>query len=169
MKTQSLTRQEQNLKRIEEAIVRWQTRLRRAANTLGKLEQQRRRADKALIKANLLKEQRSRGSAPISDPSTLGDAIRKSIQDQVKPEPVAIVQHSDGSISTITKDDDLAIPTFLRRKQLDPVAAEIKAEQEEIKRKRAQGRKAKSVAKRRGDLKKMPLTGKAALDAIRNG
>jgi hypothetical protein len=148
MKTQSLTRQEQNLKRIEEAIVRWQTRLRRAANTLGKLEKQRKRAEKALATPS-----RPRGSALISDPSTLGDAIRESIQDQLKPTPV----------------DDLAIPTFLQRKQLDPVAAEIRAEQEETKRKKAQGRIAKMKAKKSGATKAMPLTGKAALDAIRNG
>jgi hypothetical protein len=144
MKTQSLTRQEQNLKRIEQAIVRWQTRLRRAANTLGKLEQQRRRADKALIKASLLKEQRPPESNRLQPES-------KRLQ---PAEPLA---------------DDLAIPTFLQRKQLDPVAEQIRAEQEETKRKKAQGRIAKMKAKKSGATKAMPLTGKAALDAIRNG
>ena len=64
--------------------------------------------------------------------------------------------------------DDLSIPTFLQRKKLDPVAAAIKLEQEEQKLAKSRGRIEKMKAKQRGDLSKMPLTGKAALDAIRN-
>jgi hypothetical protein len=63
--------------------------------------------------------------------------------------------------------DDLAIPTFLKREPLDPVAAEIKAEQEETKRRKARGRIEKMKAKKSGATTAMPLTGKAALDAIR--
>jgi hypothetical protein len=61
---------------------------------------------------------------------------------------------------------DTGIPTFLQRKKLDPVAEQIKAEQEETKRAKARGRVEKMKAKQRGDLKKMPLSGKAALAAI---
>jgi hypothetical protein len=73
--------------------------------------------------------------------------IPEPIQDQVQP------------------TDDLAIPTYLQRK-LDPVAAEIKTEQDETKRLKARGRIEKMKAKKSGAMTAMPLTGKAALDAI---
>jgi hypothetical protein len=95
-------------------------------------------------------ETRPRGHALISDLTTLMPAIQEALVDSKKAEP------------------DLGIPDFLNRK-LDPVAAQIKSEQEETKRAKARGRIEKMKAKQRGDLKKMPLTGKAALDAIRNG
>ena len=50
----------------------------------------------------------------------------------------------------------------------DPVAEQIKAEQEATKKQKARGRIEKMKAKQRGDLKKMPLSGKAALEHIRN-
>ena len=65
--------------------------------------------------------------------------------------------------------EDNGIPDFLRRPKLDPVAEQIKAEQAETKKKKAAGRIAKMKAKKSGETKKMPLTGRAALDAIRNG
>jgi hypothetical protein len=83
--------------------------------------------------------------------STLGPAIREAAEDQ------GLIQKAA---------DDLAIPSFLQRKKLDPVAAEIKAEQEATKKAKAKGRIEKMKAKQRGDLKKMPLSGKAALAAI---
>jgi hypothetical protein len=83
-----------------------------------------------------------------------------------RPEPKPVVAPVPAAVpAPIT--DDLAIPTFLQRKPLDSVAAEIKAEQEEHKQAKARGRIAKMKAKARGDLAKMPLTGKAALEAIR--
>jgi len=66
------------------------------------------------------------------------------------------------------KPDDLSIPGFLQRKKLDPVAEQIAAEQAETKKLKARGRIEKMKAKRSGDLKKMPLSGKAALAAIDN-
>jgi hypothetical protein len=56
-----------------------------------------------------------------------------------------------------------------RQPKLDPVAEQIAAEQAETKKKKAQGRIAKMKAKKSGETRKMPLTGKAALEAIRNG
>jgi hypothetical protein len=151
---------EQQLEAIDAKRKRWVARLTRAVNAINKLDKQRKRIVK---KGQVAVAPRPRGHVRISDPvGTFGPAIRESIQDQnvlasiapPKPEPVA---------------DDLGIPTFLQRKKLDPVAAEIKAEQEETKRKKAQGRIAKLKAKKSGATKAMPLTGKAALDAIRNG
>ena len=64
---------------------------------------------------------------------------------------------------------DTSIPTFLRREKApNPVAEQIKAEQEATKKQKARGRIEKMKAKQRGDLKKMPLSGKAALEHIRN-
>jgi hypothetical protein len=64
---------------------------------------------------------------------------------------------------------DTAIPDFLKAGQGDPVAEQIRAEQAEIKRRKSAGRIAKMKAKQSGETRKMPLTGRAALDAIRNG
>lgn len=63
--------------------------------------------------------------------------------------------------------DDLGIPAFLQRKPDAVRAAEILAEQAELKKAKSRGRIEKMKAKQRGDLKKMPLTGRAALEAIR--
>jgi hypothetical protein len=67
----------------------------------------------------------------------------------------------------VVKEIDTSIPSFLRRSP-DPVAEAIKAEQAETKRLKASGRIAKLKAKQSGETRKMPLTGKAALAAIRS-
>ena len=70
---------------------------------------------------------------------------------------------------------DSGIPEFLRRGQAaqkavdEVIADQIREEQAATKKKKAQGRIATMKAKKAGETKKMPLTGKAALDAIRNG
>lgn len=71
-------------------------------------------------------------------------------------------------------DEDEPIPAFLKRapapKKTDAeLGAELKAAIEEKRKAKARGRIAKMKAKQAGDLKKMPLTGRAALEAIRNG
>ena len=71
--------------------------------------------------------------------------------------------------------DKADIPPFLDRR--DQAAVEqIKAEQAEVKKQKAEIRRKKAAikaatleAKQRGDLKRMPLEGKAALAAIRGG
>lgn len=63
--------------------------------------------------------------------------------------------------------DDLEIPGFLKRTKLDPVAQAIKDEQDELKRTKSRGRIETMKAKQRGDTKRMPLSGRAALEAIR--
>lgn len=69
---------------------------------------------------------------------------------------------------------DEGIPDFLKRKKdgeaRDAAAkAEILAEQAERKKTKAHNRIGDMKAKQRGDTKRMPLTGKAALEAIRQG
>lgn len=63
---------------------------------------------------------------------------------------------------------NLDIPDFLRR-QSSPEAEQIKAEQTATKKAKAAGRIAKMKAKKSGETRKMPVSGKAALDLIRNG
>lgn len=143
-----MTKSVNKLEHNAAALKRWRSRLSRAIRMVEKLEKQRKRLEAAAIAPP-----RPRAHALISDPATLLPAIQEAIEDHglsQKPKPA----------------DDLAIPAFLQRKKLDPVAAEIKAEQEATKRAKARGRIDKMKAKQRGDLKKMPLTGKAALAAI---
>jgi hypothetical protein len=52
---------------------------------------------------------------------------------------------------------------------LTPEAELLLNEIENRRRAKARGRIAKMLAKKRGDLRRMPLTGKAALAAIRAG
>jgi hypothetical protein len=129
------------------ALKRWRTRLKRALTAIDKLERQRKRL-----------ETRARNDLAIAPVGSKPPA----------PKPLPVESLLDG-LDKLAPADDLAIPTFLQRRKLDPVAEQIKSEQEETKRKKAQGRIAKMKAKARGDLKKMPLTGKAALEAIRQG
>jgi hypothetical protein len=121
------------------ATKRWRTRLKRAMTMLDKLEKQRRRL---VAKADL-------AIAPVgaTKPKSITEAYHQAIA-----APAEI---------------DTAIPSFLQRRPLDPVAEEIKAEQTDIKKKKAAGRIAKMKAKQSGATKAMPLTGKAALAAIR--
>lgn len=121
---------------IDASLARWQTRLKRAVNTIERLQKQRKRL--------------------------------------TRPQPLAQVLgpiENVGSVAPIPKKlltlDELDIPTFLQRDKA--AAAEVAAEQADIKKRKAAGRIAKMKAKQSGETKRMPLTGKAALEAIRNG
>jgi hypothetical protein len=130
------------------AIKRWRSRLKRAMTAIDKLEKQRKRLE-------------AKPQVPLELPGAARVAPEKLVPHRPAAHPV--------EVSTSDVADDLAIPSFLQRKKLDPVAAEIVAEQAAIKKQKAQGRIAKMKAKQSGETKKMPLTGKAALEAIRNG
>jgi hypothetical protein len=129
------------LEQIEASLSRWKTRLRRAMTAIDKLEAQKKR---------LAKRQASLPDLAIAPPLAVA----------VKPKPAPA--------PPVKGEIDTSIPAFLQRRKLDPVAEEIAAEQAETKRKKAQGRIAKLKAKQSGETRRMPLTGKAALDAIRN-
>jgi hypothetical protein len=131
------------LETVTASMARWQTRLRRAVRAIEKLEKQKKRIEKSVAK-------------PKAEP--LAVTIMREI---AAPDP------TPGVICRAVPDT--GIPAFLQRKKLDPVAEQIKAEQVETKKKKAAGRIAKMKAKQSGETKKMPLTGKAALEAIRNG
>lgn len=179
------------LKTIEEidaATARWQTRLKRAVGALEKLRQQRKRLTKAKVKlGGYTYTQAELRSAMTIEPPELpvhpanietamlyGKTRTMGVVVEAKPEPVAAV--TDISWSEMTGADlrDEAIPAFLDRRKAGEAkdaarAAEIRAEQAERKKLKARGRIEKMKAKQAGDLKKMPLTGRAALDAIKNG
>lgn len=118
------------LEQIDASLARWQTRLRRAVNSIERLQKQRKRIAKAKPPA--------------------------------KPEPPEIVEPPKGEIDT-------SIPAFLQRKKPDPVAEQIRQDQADAKRRKTAGRIATMKAKRNGETRKMPLTGKAALAAIDAG
>jgi hypothetical protein len=126
---------------IDESLARWKTRLKRAVTTIDKLEKQKKR---------LMKK------SPMAIAETLAEPVLVNPKTELpKAEPAPA---------------DLGIPDFLRRQsQPDPVAEQIREEQAATKKAKARGRIEKMKAKKAGELKKMPLSGKAALDHIRNG
>jgi hypothetical protein len=157
---------------------RWKTRMKRAFTALDRIDGQKRRLlakigapppkTKPMI-ANI-KPQRHVTMIGIAAP-----AVEPEVQDAVE-------------IVAAVADDGFDIPGFLRRAKGTAadqeeaqqrkaeredadrkVADAIRAEQEATKKAKAQGRIAKMKAKKAGDTKRMPLTGKAALDMIRNG
>jgi hypothetical protein len=132
----------QTLEHNAAAIKRWRSRLKRAMSMLDKLEKQRKRLE-------------ARRDLAIAPPTATAPK---------KPEPLALTIMREFAAPV---EIDTGIPAFLARKKLDPVAEEIVAEQAAVKKQKARGRIATMKAKQRGDLKKMPLTGKAALAAIR--
>lgn len=171
-----MARKTQTIEQLDASIKRWKTKLRRAVNTLGTLEKKRNRlAAKALVAKHLDPVLEQLGALSIRpkaekvvvfDPEPISPVIDEIMS---KPPSEAEKAANDRIL------EDSGIPAFLRRggeasKAADQFAADlIKAEQATVKKAKAAGRIAKMKAKKAGDLKKMPLSGKAALDAIRNG
>lgn len=146
-----MAKKQVTLEQVTTAITRWQSKMLRAVRMIEKLEKQRKRIERAAARPPRVPP-RPRAHAEIANlAETLGPAIQEAAQDAG------------------LKSDDLGIPTFLQRKKLDPVAQQIADEQADLKRRKSAGRIATMKAKKAGDTRKMPLTGKAALDAIRNG
>ena len=142
------------LETTDAAIKRWETKLTRAMRQLSKLRLQRRRLEKAAAKPKVTVQASVPAHPTVDSETTLG----------ALPPP---------EVKTTPAIDD--IPEFLRRgvaasKAVDEVIAEqIKSEQAETKKVKARNRIEKMKAKQRGDTKKMPLTGKAALEFINKG
>lgn len=130
----------QTLESINAAMSRWQTRLRRAANMVAKLEGQRRRLEKAASKPKATPAPKEPVKPPAPERTPLPAAT-----------PVAI---------------DTSIPEFLQRTP-DPGTGQLKAELADQKARKTAGRIAKMKAVKSGETKRMPLTGRAALAAIR--
>jgi hypothetical protein len=159
------------IEQLDVSIARWQTRLKRAVNAIERLQKQKKRM---LKKPEL--------GVPAS---VLVKAVKSHITRSAKPEPdrhpieMTITPTAPGEVTvSVIKDKveaDTGIPEFLRRGQAaqkaadDVIADQLRTGQAETKRLKAQGRIAKMKAKKSGETKKMPLSGKAALEAIRNG
>ena len=188
-----MARKTQTIEQLDASIKRWKTRLKRAMTMVEKLEKQKRRIEaKALVASTLDPVLEQLGALSIRPKASNFDYLRKGMAPR-KEEKVVVFEpdqvagfHPDQSIAERVSrgglppevapirpaQTDLDIPEFLRRgqaaqKAADAVIEEIKAEQAATKKAKAAGRIAKMKAKKAGDLKKMPLSGKAALAAIR--
>jgi hypothetical protein len=139
-----MAKKPKTIEHLDASIGRWKTRLKRAITMIDKLEKQRKRIEKAA-----------------ANPP-------KPRQPKPQPMPVAATPNPTPAPTPVA-EIDTSIPAFLKRPKHDPVAQEIADEQAKTKRLKARGRIEKMKAKKSGETKRMPLTGKAALDAIRNG
>jgi hypothetical protein len=161
-----MAKKSMTLEHIDYSISRWKTRLKRAMTAIDKLEKQKKR----LVKASAKPARGSSDEMPVEKP--------KPVSAPVPETPVARVERIDhdrdrGVVHRPPHPSEKQsfadeIPGFLRRQAApSPVAEAIREEQAETKRLKAQGRIAKMKAKQSGETRKMPLTGKAALAAIR--
>lgn len=131
-------------------IKRWESRAKRAATALAKLERQRRRIEKRLM-----------APKPLDIEDCDGDLA----------EIEGIVAARNEAVE-LPKDEP-AIPGFLQRtktandiKAAEEIKQELAAKKKDRAKNRKQVRNEKLQAKQSGATKKMPLSGKAALDLI---
>jgi hypothetical protein len=159
----SLTaKREKQTEYLDQRIARCQSRIIRTVNVLDKLVKAKRRLQKAI--AAELQEKADEAARAVKRLT-----VKTETQVESKPTIANVPMPHVGKIET---DDPLAVPTFLRRvsNAADQKAiAEIKAEQAASKTVKAKASAAKSKAKAKGDLRKMPLEGRAALEAIKRG
>ena len=140
------------------AIKRWERRATRAISTLARLTKQRSRLQRlaALPAGRWLVE-----PAPaLPAPSPAVDLPQAAIDAAVVAAlPASVADDFDG------KRD---MPGFLRRSERDQAdIAAAKAERDDRGKRKRQGQEATRKARRSGATRAMPLTGKAALAAIR--
>jgi len=171
---------------LDAAEKRWKTRMKRAFTALDRIDQQRRRlAAKTGAPMPTTKPVIAKTVTPQRHVTMIG--IAGPAMDRPAPDPVPepVIAPAAPAVAA----DGLDIPGFLRRegflrrargtpaeqaeaaqrKAERETADAIRAEQAERKTAKARGRIATMKAKKAGDTKRMPLTGKAALDMIRNG
>jgi hypothetical protein len=171
----------ETIETIDAALARWKPRLKRAVNMIDKLEKKRRRlVAKATVSAALdpvLEQLGALTIRPKTEKSVVFEPDERDYKDELRL-CERYWETDQPKAETVAPPADLNtdIPEFLRRGKAAQEAAdaviadaaeEIKAEQADVKKRKAAGRIAKMKAKKAGDLKKMPLTGKAALAAIR--
>ena len=145
--------QEQKLQHVDESLARWHRRLNRAAGAIKKLEAKRRR---------LLAKPKVTETTDISWSEMTGADLRR-------PRAHAVIADLPNTLGPAIKEagEDAGIPGFLKRTPTtDPVAQQIAGEIEAKKKAKAKGRIATMKAKLSGETRKMPLTGKAALEYI---
>jgi hypothetical protein len=147
---------QKEIQRLDDEIKRVHSRMFRWANKLDKLIKARGRIEKRIGEID---DERKPIATPVDLPK----------RDPVKPdETTAALQ----ALTGVVEKPDLDIPTFLARGMKAQHAADeaakaaILAEQEAKRKVKAKASSEKSRAKRRGELRKMPLQGKAALALI---
>jgi len=142
-----------SLEHVRAARQRWQTRLTRAVNAIRKLDATERR---------LLKK--AAEPKPIAVPAPAAVAVETDHMSERQFERFVEAPPKPAEVGDI--------PTFLKRAPLsdaDKAAAEaIKAAAAERAKKKKAGQAAARKAKLSGETRRMPLTGKAAIDAIKN-
>jgi hypothetical protein len=156
---------------------RWKTRMRRAFNALDKIDHQKRRL---LAKAGAAPPKTTpiiSSIAPQRQTTMIGIAAPETAP------PPGFMELSGAGIERPATGDGFDIPGFLRRakgtaadqaeaqqRKIDREAADkLREELAATKKAKATGRIATMKAKKAGDTTKMPLSGRAALDKIRNG
>lgn len=155
-----------------------QDRRREAENTLNRLTAQREGCIASLVRyegrlkiAQRKLERLKRACRKALEQVTAAAQMPKpTVAEAPKPEAAKVETPPPVEANT----DELDIPGFLRRsKEADKkdaeAAAAIRQEQADLKKAKARGRVETMKAKQRGDTRKMPLTGRAALEAIRQG
>jgi hypothetical protein len=150
---------------------------RQCLNTIGRLTEQRELAFRrlALIQSRLHDErlrlrrlQKELGKKPIFTP--MPEAPAWIPKDEPGPLPTLYTEAEKAKLTFDYPEPDLTIPDFLKRDAKDKAArAEIEAHRSEVKGVKTKARIDRLKAAQRGDLRKMPLSGKAALKAIREG
>jgi hypothetical protein len=150
--------------RVIEKLKRWRSRLKRAVNAIDKLERQRARLERRMADAK--DSERAKVKAA-------HDAAMALINEEPSGEPSTRLPLILSRVETKPTSRGETIPDFLRRQKEGErkeaeAAKAIKAEQEDRRKQKSRGRVAKMMAKKAGDLDRMPLSGKAALAAIRS-
>jgi len=157
-----------SIEHLDTLAKRLRARLKRTMNALDKLEKQ---------KARLLKA----AKAPTVKTVTFEPMFEDAVPVSPPAYPTVDSETTLGALPPVNiaraglagSHDDLGIPDFLRRQgrtDADVAAAEaIKVEQAAVAKAKASGRIAKMKAKKSGETRKMPLTGKAALALINEG
>jgi hypothetical protein len=173
------------IEHLDTLIARNERRLKLTMTRLDKLKKERRRMTTkkavaavldpmiAALKPGPITIEVTRHPAPMFDGPTEKVVVFEpdnAVDTVVNVPVVAAVAAEANRVS-----DDLGIPDFLRRGQAAQAAADkvvadsIRQEMATKAKARSAARIAKMKAKKSGETKKMPLSGKAALDAIRNG
>lgn len=138
----------------EANLKRWQTRLKRATSKVTELDRLRRRLQAKMGPVNL----HELIGPPMSDKDVGAD------QETVKPtiDVIEVKRQVDAAIG-----DDASIPPFLDRRMTmaDRTADDVK--RRNVRLADAAKLRAERKSKDDADKKKMPLTGRAALEAIR--
>jgi hypothetical protein len=157
---------EVELQRISKSLERLHRRLKRTINAVDKLERRRKRLCRPVALPRLTPEEAriEQLAAKYEEPAPMTQS----------ESPRVTKTQSESPRVASTPPADLDIPTFLQRKrdgeERDRIASEaILQEQAERKRNKAKARAEEAKAKKSGAATRMPLQGKAALDAIAQG